>query len=209
MVYGSGREALLRAGQEAVSEHGIDGLTTREVCARAGVGAPTLYHHFGSREGLLEELLREAEDRYLAGKDELATTGDAVADMRSGWDHHIAFARSNAALYPLLLRPDSETSTRSLARLHSGFERLQQEGRLRDGVTAAEATIVLSSAVRGVALRISHAPEDPELLRASDLLRDAVIDALLTPEEGSSRVALSTSPTSVEADRQHIAREEH
>jgi AcrR family transcriptional regulator len=187
MIYGSGREALLRAGEEAVAEHGIDGLTTRDVCARAGVGAPTLYHHFGSREGLLETLLQAADERYLAGKDAIALTGNAAADMRSGWDHHIEFARSNPALYPLLLRPGSKTSSSSLARLRSGFEMLQQEGALRAGVTAAQATIVLSSALRGIALRISHAPDDSELLRASELLRDAVIDALLIAVRTRSR----------------------
>jgi AcrR family transcriptional regulator len=179
MVYGSGRDALLRAGRASVEERGIDALTTREVCARAGVGAPTLYHHFGSREGLLEELLKEAQDRYLAGKDDIIATGDAVVDMRNGWDHHIAFARSNTALYPLLLRPNSEPSTTSLARLRRGFEQLEQTGALREGITAAEATLVLSSALRGVALRLSYAPDDPDLVRAAELLREAVINTLL------------------------------
>jgi AcrR family transcriptional regulator len=187
MVYGSGREALLRAGRESVEERGIDAVTTREVCAHAGVGAPTLYHHFGSREGLLEELLKEAQDRYLAGKDDILATGEAVADMRNGWDHHIAFARSNAALYPLLLRPNSEASTTSLDRLRRGFEHLEQAGALRAGITAAEATLVLSSALRGVALRLSYAPNDRDLLRASELLREAVSNSLLRTDERSGR----------------------
>lgn len=183
MLYGSGREALLCAGRESVEERGIDAVTTREICARAGVGAPTLYHHFGSREGLLEELLKEAQDRYLTSKDGILATGDAAVDTRNGWEHHIAFARSNAALYPLLLRPNSDASTTSLARLRRGFERLEQAGALREGITAAEATLVLASALRGVALRLSYAPNDPDLLHASELLREAVINALLKTDE--------------------------
>jgi AcrR family transcriptional regulator len=187
MLYGDGRQALLQAAAAAVAEHGIEAVTTRDVCARAGVGAPTLYHHFGSRDGLLQQLLRDVHDRYLAGKDDIAVTGNPVADTRSGWDHHIAFARSQAQLYPLLLRPGSETSESSLTRLRAGFDRLEQQDVLRRAITAAQATIVLSSALRGIAMRISHAPDDAELLYASELLRDAVIDALLTSDTTRSR----------------------
>jgi AcrR family transcriptional regulator len=185
MVYAAGRDALLRAGREAVQEHGLDGVTTRDVCARAGVGAPTLYHHFGSREGMLQQLLADAQQRYLADKDEIVATGDPATDLRRGWDRHIAFARSQAALYPILLRPGSEVSSASLDRLQRGFEHLSDIGALRGDVTAGEATTVLSSALRGIASRLSHTPDDLELRHASELLRDAVIDALLTTD-GSS-----------------------
>jgi AcrR family transcriptional regulator len=187
MLYKDGRQAVLRAAAAAVAENGVDGVTTREVCARAGVTAPTIYHHFGSREGLLEQLLQDAHDRYLAGKDDITVTSDPAADTRSGWDHHIAFVRSNAQLYPLLLRPGSEASASSLAKLRAGFERFEQDGVLRQAITPALATIVLSSALRGIALRISHAPDDAELLRASELLREAVINALLTTDTTRSR----------------------
>jgi hypothetical protein len=39
----------------------------------------------------------------------------------------------------------------------------------------------------GIALRISHAPDDAEMLRASELLREALIEALLTTDTKSRR----------------------
>ena len=70
-------------------------------------------------------------------------TGVPAADLRSGGDHHIAFARSHAQLYLLLLRPGSEASESSLAKLRTGFEHLADQGALREGITAAQATILL------------------------------------------------------------------
>jgi|GEM_PF-3139227 len=46
------RERLLRAGEQLFMAHGFAAVSTRDICTRAGVKQPTLYHYFGNKEEL-------------------------------------------------------------------------------------------------------------------------------------------------------------
>ena len=52
------REALLRAGRELFAAHGYEGVSVRAVAETAGANAAMVHHHFGSKSGLFEEVLR-------------------------------------------------------------------------------------------------------------------------------------------------------
>jgi AcrR family transcriptional regulator len=60
------RERILQAAARLLAESGGDPVSTRAVCAAAGVGAPTLYHHFGDKDGLLDAVVAYGFERYLA-----------------------------------------------------------------------------------------------------------------------------------------------
>jgi AcrR family transcriptional regulator len=49
------REALLTAARTLLSEHGVEGTSTRDVAARAGVNQALVYRYFGSKEKLFAE----------------------------------------------------------------------------------------------------------------------------------------------------------
>ena len=68
MVYKDARRALIDAAVEVIARRGVEAATTREIYLRAGVKAPTLYHHFGDKKGLLDAVVTDAFDRYLARK---------------------------------------------------------------------------------------------------------------------------------------------
>ncbi|MBU3065135.1 TetR/AcrR family transcriptional regulator; helix-turn-helix transcriptional regulator [Nocardia sp. NEAU-G5] len=53
------RRAILAATAVLLDEHGAEGITMERVAAAAGVGKGTVFHRFGSRAGLLYELMRE------------------------------------------------------------------------------------------------------------------------------------------------------
>jgi len=55
----STRERLLEATLKLISEKGYLGTTTKEIAHEAGVTEVTLFRHFGSKERLFEEVLRE------------------------------------------------------------------------------------------------------------------------------------------------------
>jgi AcrR family transcriptional regulator len=61
-----GREKLLEAAATLFAESGYDGVTTRQILERAGVEAPSLYHHFGSKLGLYRAVLAENNEPFLA-----------------------------------------------------------------------------------------------------------------------------------------------
>ena len=46
------RERLLREGMRLFLREGFASVATRQICLAAGVTQPSLYHHFGSKEGL-------------------------------------------------------------------------------------------------------------------------------------------------------------
>jgi AcrR family transcriptional regulator len=48
------KQRLLELAIAAIDEFGEPGIRVSELSQAAGVGLPSLYHHFGNREGLIE-----------------------------------------------------------------------------------------------------------------------------------------------------------
>lgn len=63
----SSRRRILDATRVVLGRSGLRNLQLSEVAVEAGVSRPTLYRHFGSREGLLEEFSLYEQDRFDAG----------------------------------------------------------------------------------------------------------------------------------------------
>jgi AcrR family transcriptional regulator len=51
------RARLIEAAREVFSQHGFQGATVREICRRADANGAAVNYHFGSKEGLLTEML--------------------------------------------------------------------------------------------------------------------------------------------------------
>lgn len=83
------RAAILDAAEVMVREVGPGGIRLQEVAKKVGVSHPTVLHHFGSREGLIEAVVARALDSVqsglfeaitdAAGTDDIAKMLDAVA----------------------------------------------------------------------------------------------------------------------------------
>ena len=165
MVYRDARRALIDAAVEVIARGGVEAATTREISVRAGVTAPTLYHHFGDKQGLLDAVVTDAFERYLARKRALRPTGDPATDIRRGWDAHVEFARANPALYRLMwpagrtaLPPAAaESAPGSAGRLRQA----RKPGRLGARRHAPACRRVLGAALSGVTSAITRDPEDP------------------------------------------------
>lgn len=48
----SGKNRLMDAAKELFAQYGVDEITVAQILDASGVKAPTLYHHFGGKEGL-------------------------------------------------------------------------------------------------------------------------------------------------------------
>src|SRR3954466_507328 len=81
------RERLLAAAMEHVAEHGVGDLSLRALAAALGTSHRMLIYHFGSREGLLIEVIRTVEAQQRAALDDFLADPDASpADtMRRMW----------------------------------------------------------------------------------------------------------------------------
>ena len=57
------RSNILNCALQLFAAHGYDGVGIQRIVAAAGVTKPTLYHYFGSKQGLLAALLNTHYDR--------------------------------------------------------------------------------------------------------------------------------------------------
>jgi len=99
------RDAILTAAAELLAESPNGDVSTRAVCERAGIQAPTLYRHFGDKDALLAAVVDEAFERYLASKRLVLPTDDPIERLRNGWDSHNAWGRANPAYYRIIFSP--------------------------------------------------------------------------------------------------------
>ena len=153
MVYrryiASGRDQLLEAARRLLADRPGHEPSTRELYEAAGVAAPTLYHHFGDKEGLLKAVVEDAFAAYLERKRGVPRTGDLLADFAAGWDMHIGFGVENPVLYALMHKGADGRGTQAAqtaeAELRRGLERLAGAGLLRMPVDeAAELTAAMA-----------------------------------------------------------------
>lgn len=61
------RASVLEAALECFAGAGIDGTTIGDIQAAADISVGSLYHHFGSKEGIAEELFIEGISRFNRG----------------------------------------------------------------------------------------------------------------------------------------------
>jgi AcrR family transcriptional regulator len=83
----SSRERLLAATMDYVAQHGVGDLSLRSLAAAVGTSHRMLIYHFGSREGLLIEVIRTVEAQQRAALAELLLDEEASTAevMRRMW----------------------------------------------------------------------------------------------------------------------------
>ncbi|WP_370941763.1 TetR/AcrR family transcriptional regulator [Amycolatopsis sp. cg5] len=178
------RTAILEAAADLLATSPIADVSTRAVCEAAGVGAPTLYRHFGDKEGLLTAVVDHGFEQYLASKRSAKPSADPVRDLRDGWDNHVDFAVKHPSYYRLMHSPSVTSTPAAAVEAHglllAAVERVAAAGRLR--VPPPVAAEMIMTANIGVALMLVSRPEmyDRE---TSVKVRDAVHHAVLTAQD--------------------------
>lgn len=185
------RERLISAAADLIARAPGEDFSLRAVCDAVGVKMPTLYHFFGSKQGLVDAVIEHGFDLYLGEKTALESTGDPIQDIRAGWDAHVAFGLANPGFYTLMygkVRPGHSPSAQSRPSeiLRALTARAAQQGRLAVPSEQAAAHILVTNI--GVTLRqIILDQPDPDLSRA---VRDGAIAAITgTGAAGTSPLA--------------------
>jgi AcrR family transcriptional regulator len=157
----SGKKRLIEAARSLLAEHPHREPSTRELYEAAGVAAPTLYHHFGDKDGLLQAVAEDAFAAYLERKRAVPRSGDLLVDFAAGWDMHIGFGVEHPVLYALMHDREEGRSTRAAqiaeAELRRGLERLAEAGLLRMGVD--EAAAMTTAMAIGCVTQLNHRGE--------------------------------------------------
>ncbi|MFD4637497.1 TetR/AcrR family transcriptional regulator [Lentzea sp. NPDC058436] len=185
------RDRLLLAAAELLEGGGT--VSTRAVCDRAGVQAPTLYHHFGSKQGLIDAVVNHGFTQYTA----VESSGDPLGDLREGWDKHVRFGLEHPSFYALLYgraepgKPCAVTAPAHAA-LRERFTEAAAQGLLK--VPADDAAEQVLAANVGITLTLITQPEPDFGL--SERVREAALAGVLhAPSAGAPATRASTALT--------------
>jgi AcrR family transcriptional regulator len=80
---GDSRRRILDATEALLVEAGYAGFSMRRLSARCGYTAPTIYHHFGDKQSLLDAVLDERFGRVLARVRRVQRRGDPADTLRA------------------------------------------------------------------------------------------------------------------------------
>jgi len=90
------RRAVLDATESLLLEAGEEQFSIRRLVERCGYTAPTIYHHFGDKKGLIDALLDRGElaDYHLAhaARAELCRRLGRTADARAAYERALGLA---------------------------------------------------------------------------------------------------------------------
>lgn len=175
-------DRVLEVASVVLREEGANALTTRRVCELAGVTAPTLYHHFGDKHGLLRALAQRELHTFFAEKRSTRPTADAVADLMRGWDDWIGFARAKPQLVAALRQGDDGTIALRHAAEAIVIERLERLPKDRPlPVPKSVAAQALVAGANTVVQLMLDGVKHRELDKVNTLLKGALLAALLGP----------------------------
>ena len=145
-AYLARREEIVTVAAHVFSDRGFEAATLRDVAAAMGTDRASLYYYFGSKEELLQEIVRQALGRDIATaqavKRSRASTKDKIAAlieaMVKGYDANYPHMHVYIEDLGRISRQDSEWSTDVIARtreyesiVHSILTKGQRDGTLR------------------------------------------------------------------------------
>jgi AcrR family transcriptional regulator len=184
------RRAILDATERLLVDDGPEGFSMRRLVERCGYTAPTIYHYFGDKQRLLDELLEERLHGLVQRLRRVPLGDDPVENLRALALAFGRFGLRNPAHYALLMLPrdpalpppPSEEKARAF--FDEPMERLAEAGCL--GTNPEVARQSLWAFLHGlIALRSSR----PDVEWAKGLLEtgiDALIRGLVRSREETS-----------------------
>jgi TetR/AcrR family transcriptional regulator len=159
-IQGTSADRILATALNLFAVKGYDATSVREICEAAGITKPTLYHFFGSKDGVLQALVQTGFGQYRA-------MVNAAMDTPGSFEHRVkVLARAvfdSASSKPLFWRfihsviwappgtalPQTESCTQFydgvVGVLASAAEKAVARGEIAPGPTHARMLILMGS----------------------------------------------------------------
>lgn len=97
--------AILATASRLFAEKGYSQTTTAEIAREAGVAEGTLYHHFGSKDGIFLTLFDETMEGFLSGIEEILAGGQTGRESLSALVRfHFGYVSRHGEQFLILLR---------------------------------------------------------------------------------------------------------
>jgi len=184
------RQGILEAAEALLASGGEAGLSIRELCRRAGVTPPTIYHHFGDKQALIDRVVDDcfaAFDRALARS---TPPEDPLERLRWAFARYLDYGRAHPTHYRLMFQQpgprDTPAGLASYDRLRQTVAAVAAVGRL--AVPVEEATRACWAAAHGITSLVVggyFSASDP----AVALVRDGLLARLTTAVPSRTRRA--------------------
>lgn len=184
------RRTILDATEALLLAEGEDRFSIRRLVERCGYTAPTIYHHFGDKTGLIDTLLDERFERLANQLKRVPRGSDPVAYLRSMGLAFVRFGLRNPTHHRLLFAPRAQpvapprSALEVQEMLEEAWTELWDEGRLRSG-DAAAAGQALFCLLYGLTDRRIARPEHEWSKSGIEDAIDALLRGLVAPEPGA------------------------
>jgi AcrR family transcriptional regulator len=176
------RRTILDAAEELLARGGEEGLSIRQLCARADVTPPTIYHHFGDKQALVDRVVDACFAEFDGALAHRTTPADPVEALRWTFDRYLEYGRAHPAHYRLMFQRNGPRKTpaglASYDRLRRMVTAVAAAGRLLPAVeVATRACWCTAHGVTSLLVGGYFSLDDP----AVALLRDGLIAQLTRP----------------------------
>jgi len=174
------RRTILDATEALMIETNGPDFSMRSLGERSGYSAPTIYHYFGDKDGLIEALLEERVARLADQLERVEPTGDPQGDLRAMLLAYFEFSADHQTftrlMWTLSRKGESrmpEAMTRVQSCVENAMERFGERGQLGSFDADSAGKILWALAYGLVSLRITQPDftwEDSLAKRALDAL---------------------------------------
>jgi AcrR family transcriptional regulator len=182
------RRALVEAARARFSTLGYHGTPIEEVVRAASVTRGALYHHFGSKEGLFEAVVRETVEEVIGQVRELAPplVDDPFANTKAGMQAYLKLCIQPQYAQLVLLDGPAVLGVRAVVSMTeeafgSYWESVLAEhieaGRIVD-LPVAPLARLLASGVEEAGIYASLAPDPEAALREMSIVLDRLFEGL-------------------------------
>jgi AcrR family transcriptional regulator len=193
------QRAILDAAEALLAEGGYEAFSIRKLTDRCGYSAPTIYHYFGDKLGLMDAVLEEHYQRLLALIRRVSYQADPLDTIRARVKAFVQFGLENPTHYRILMTqrgPDAKplkSAEESRGLLEQPWRQLIEQGRLREEhLDLAQQSIF--ALLHGLIQLLTTRPD----LEWSDVVAEESVEALMRgwivstgPERNGSRKGTS------------------
>ena len=111
------RQSILDSADELLAERGVGGFSMRGLAARCGCTAPTIYHYFRDKNGLIETVVEARLAQFVRELSAQPSSNDPVKTLRSLGAALALFGLHHPNHYQLLVMQEGESESPSTAEL--------------------------------------------------------------------------------------------
>ena len=179
-------------------EDGLERFSMRRLAHRCGYTAPTIYHHFGDKQGLIDAVIAARFEFVLACVRRVRRREDPVDTLRAMLLEFARLGLENPVHYRILSipRPPDSAPLRPAEQIRSLLEEplgeLATAGRLREGGVEEAVQFVWALLHGLVSLRINR-PDYEWSKRIIEISVDAALRGLVLPMRGDGGAGLARS----------------